>query len=104
VRGATSSPTRRTAGFNGLIAALNHGGVADRAILIRTGLRRRFVELTSALWEAQILTVWPVLSDSLFSSSLPCRYRFAGSSGRLKPAAIRAVNIGGRFAENDLHR
>jgi hypothetical protein len=42
-------------GFNSLIAAINLGGDRDNKLMIKTGLRRRFVELVSALWESQII-------------------------------------------------
>lgn len=38
--------------FNGVFKAINEAGPEDQETLLRGGLRRRVVELTSALWEA----------------------------------------------------
>jgi hypothetical protein len=47
--------------FNDLIHVLNAQGSRGAKILMNTGLRRRFVELTSALWEAELLAAPPEL-------------------------------------------
>ncbi|WP_373322331.1 VPA1269 family protein [Paraburkholderia adhaesiva] len=47
--------------FNDLISVLNRRGPKDGAISAKTGLRRRVIELTSSLWEADLLAAPPHL-------------------------------------------
>jgi hypothetical protein len=51
--------------FNGLIQLLNNSPKEDATLLMRTGLRRRFIELTSCLWEAAQIAapILPVLKN-----------------------------------------